>query len=163
MQWLQLTAACISVLQVSLSQNNAYWSLFPSSIWVEMFKREANVFVANKLTLMFILPFPLHHHHRHLLFFKRSSNSGVFLTAVGLAPTFGGCQPPATHFSSREWGATMRVPPARSATAAAVCTPSVPPCPTSSCVRVRAARRGRRPSTEEPRVAEAPVPLPARH
>lgn len=57
----------------------------------------------------------------------------------------------------------MRAPPARSTTAAAACTPSVPPCPTSSCVRVRAARRGRRPSTEDPRTAEAQAPPPARH
>ena len=49
------------------------------------------------------------------------------------------------------------------AAAAAVCTPSGPPCPTSSCVRVRAARRGRRPSTEGPRPAGAPAPPPARH
>ncbi|XP_039661319.1 glucocorticoid-induced transcript 1 protein-like isoform X5 [Perca fluviatilis] len=58
----------------------------------------------------------------------------------------------------------MRAPPARTTTtAAAVCTPSVPPCPTSSCVGVRAARRGHRPSTVVPRTAGAQVPPPARH
>lgn len=54
----------------------------------------------------------------------------------------------------------MRAPPARSTTAAA-CTPSVPPCPISSCAGARAARRGRRSSTAGPRAAVARVLPPA--
>lgn len=58
----------------------------------------------------------------------------------------------------------MRAPPAPSTTTAAVCTPSVPLCPTSSFVRVRAVPRGHRPCAEEPRAtAGAPAPPPVRH
>lgn len=149
-------SACASTSQVSCLQTIRVRAYFSSS-WVDFFfsKKEANVFSANRL--MFILPSrppPPPPQKRQLWQY-------VFLTAIGITASLGGCQPPATRFSSRGWDAAMRALPARSTTAAA-CTPSVPPCPTSSCVGVRAARRGRRPSTEEPRAAEAQAPPPAR-
>lgn len=87
-----------------------------------------------------------------------------FLTTIRITVTLWGCQPPATRFSSRGSDAAMRAPPAPSTTTAAVCTPSVPLCPTSSFVQVRAVPRGHRPCAEEPRAtAGAPAPPPVRH
>lgn len=133
-------------------------AFFPSSIWVEMKNKEANFFFFFANRLMFILPFPPPPPPVE----QQQLRQYVFLTAIGITASFGGCQLPATRSSSRGWDAAMRAPPAPSTTAA-VCTPSVPPCPISSCVGVRAARRGRRHTTEEPRTAEARVPPPARH